>query len=233
METMRLILVVAAHEDWKVHHVDVKSVFLNKELAEEVYVHQPLGFTVGREEQVLKLNKALYGLFQAPRAWYSKPHSSLNFLSFTYSDQEHAVYTRRVASRPLVVSVYVVDDKLIVGPVSKDINKFKLEMHERFRMSDLRLLTYYLGIKVRQDEVGISLCQSSYALKLLKKTGMHDCNSCLTPMEGQLQLSNGSSVVLVNATEYKSVVGALRYLLHTRADLAHDVSYMSLFRAEP
>jgi hypothetical protein len=78
----------------------------------------------------------------------------------------------RTCSRPLVVSVYVVDDKLIVGPVSEDINKFKLEMRERFRMSDLRLLTYYLGIKVHQDEVGISLCQLSYALKLLKKTSM-------------------------------------------------------------
>jgi hypothetical protein len=57
--------------------------------------------------------------------------------------------------------------------VSEDIDKFKLEMLKRFRMSDLRLLTYYLGIEVRQDEAEISLCQSAYALKLLEREDRH------------------------------------------------------------
>jgi hypothetical protein len=127
---------------------------------------------------VLKLHKALYGLREAPRAWYSKLHLSLNSLGFTRNDQEHAVYTRRTASRPLAVSVYV-DDLLIAGLVSEDIDMFKLEMRECFRMSDLGLVTYYLGIKVRQDEAGISLCQSAYALKIHEKTDMQECNSYL------------------------------------------------------
>jgi hypothetical protein len=131
-----------------------------------------------------------------------------------------------------VVSVYVVD-LLIAGSVSEDINKFKLEMHEWFRISDLRLLTYYLGIEVPKDEAGISLCQSTYALKLLKKISMQDCNSCLTLMEARLQLTKAISKVLVNTMEYISVVGALRYLVHTIPNLAHAVSYLSRFMVEP
>lgn len=162
--------------------MDVKSAFLNGDLEEEVYVWQPSGFDMGKEnDQVMKLKKALYGLQQASRARYSKLHSSLNALSFTRSDHEHVVYTRRKASRPLVVGVYV-DDLFIAGPLSNHINKFKQEMRERFRMSDLGLLTYNIGIEVCQSDHGISFCQSAYAQRLLDKTGMADCNPCHTPM---------------------------------------------------
>jgi hypothetical protein len=69
MESIRMLLAVAAQEGWAVHHMDVKSAFLNGELEEEVYVEQPPGFVAaGHEAKVLKLNKALYGLRQAPRA---------------------------------------------------------------------------------------------------------------------------------------------------------------------
>jgi hypothetical protein len=96
---------------------------------------------------VLKLKKALYGLRQTSRARYSKLHSSLTSLGFTRSDHEHTVYTRCTASRLLVIGMYI-DDLLIARPVDVDIDAFKLEMCDRFRMSDLGLLTYYLGIKV-------------------------------------------------------------------------------------
>jgi hypothetical protein len=69
LEAMRMLLALAAHQDWEVHHMDVKSAFLNGDLVEEVFVLHPPGFVVtGRENQVLKLKKALYGLHQAPRA---------------------------------------------------------------------------------------------------------------------------------------------------------------------
>jgi hypothetical protein len=114
MEPVRLILAVAAHEGWRVHHIDVKSAFLNGDLVEEVYVWQPPGLVVNGEDQVLRLKKALYGLHQAPRAWYAKMHTSLTALGFERSDHEHAVYTRRTASQPLVIDVYI-DDLLITG----------------------------------------------------------------------------------------------------------------------
>jgi hypothetical protein len=70
---VRLLLTLAAQEGWQVHHMDVKSVFLNGDLKEEVYVRQPMGFIVASQEgKVLGLRKALHGLRQAPRAWNSK-----------------------------------------------------------------------------------------------------------------------------------------------------------------
>jgi hypothetical protein len=69
MESVRLFMALAAQESWKLHHMDVKSAFLNGELEEEVYVKQPPGYIKeGEEHKVLKLHKALYGLRQAPRA---------------------------------------------------------------------------------------------------------------------------------------------------------------------
>lgn len=69
METVRLLLALAAQENWQVHHMDVKSAFLNRELQEEVYVTQPPGYEKKESDQkVLKLTKALCGLREAPRA---------------------------------------------------------------------------------------------------------------------------------------------------------------------
>jgi hypothetical protein len=69
MESVRLLLALATQEGWCVHHMDVKSVFLNGDLKEEVYVHQPPGFAIpDKEGKVLRLRKALYGLRQVPRA---------------------------------------------------------------------------------------------------------------------------------------------------------------------
>ena len=72
METIRLLISLAAQNHWQIHQLDVKSAFLNGYLEEEVYIEQPEGYvTQGQEDKVLKLNKALYGLKQAPRAWNS------------------------------------------------------------------------------------------------------------------------------------------------------------------
>jgi hypothetical protein len=69
LDSVRLLLALAAQEGSHVHYLDVKSAFLNGDLQEEVYVTQPLGFeSQGQEHKVLRLNKALYGLKQAPRA---------------------------------------------------------------------------------------------------------------------------------------------------------------------
>jgi len=115
LDSVRALLAVAAHEGWKVHHLDVKSAFLNGELAEEVYVAQPPGFSIpGREHQVLRLHKALYGLRQAPRAWNSKLDSTLVALGFTRCSEEHGVYVRGEGQHRLLLGVYV-DDLILTA----------------------------------------------------------------------------------------------------------------------
>lgn len=233
LDSVRLLLALAAYEGWQVHHMDVKSAFLNGDLQEEVYVEQPAGFiTASDEHKVLKLKKALYGLHQAPRAWYAKLDNTLAMLGFGRRPSEPALYTRRSGSQLVVVGMYA-DDLVITGTNSCDIDKFKAEMASEFKMSDLGLLRYYLGIEVKQSSKGISLNQGAYAAKILERSGMAGCNSCHAPMEPRLKMSKESTTPLVDATTYRSIVGSLRYLVNTRPDIAIVVGYVSRFLAEP
>ena len=100
-------------------------------------------------------------------------------------------------------------------------------------MSDLGLLCFYLGIEVQQGEHGISLSQAGYARKILERAGMDSCNPCHTPMEARLKLSKTSTAAPVDATEYRGLVGCLRYLVHTRPDIAFAVGYVSRFMERP
>jgi hypothetical protein len=117
IESVRVMLILATHLNWPVHHMDVKSVFLNGDLEEEVYVSQPPGFIEqGQEQKVYKLHKALYGLRQAPRAWNSNLDSVLQELGFNKCKIEYGLYTRVKNKVRLVVGVYVVD-LIIIGGV--------------------------------------------------------------------------------------------------------------------
>jgi hypothetical protein len=216
--------------------MDVKSAFLNGELQEEVYVMQPPGFIIaGQENKVLRLSKALYGLRQAPRAWYAKLDAVLIALGFHRSESEHAVYLRGGGQRHrrrLIVGVYV-DDLVITGSDEDELKQFKEEMKSTFQMADLGLLRYYLGLEVSQGEAGVWVSQRAYALKILAAANMEGCNSSHTPMESRLKLSKSSTSPLVDATEYRRIVGALRYLVNTWPDLAYAIGYVSRFMEKP
>lgn len=95
LETVRVLITLAAHGNWELHHMDVKPAFLNGSLKEDVYVSQPPGFqNPEKQTNVVKLNKALYGLKQAPRAWNARLDSELNLLGFVRCKVEHAVYRK-------------------------------------------------------------------------------------------------------------------------------------------
>lgn len=139
--------------------MDVKTAFLHGDRKEDVYVSQPEGFEVrGSEHKVYKLNKALYGLRQAPCAWKEKLIKVLELLKFIKCSKEPSLYRKRANDHLLLVAVYV-DDLLITGSSFDMIREFKKEMSDNFEMSDLGLLTYYLDIDVDQHSEGITLSQ--------------------------------------------------------------------------
>jgi hypothetical protein len=112
--------------------MDVKSVFLNGDLKEEVYVHQPPGFAIpGKESKVLRLRKALYGFRQAPRAWNAKLDSTLKVMGYEQSPHEAAIYRRGNGGNALLVGVYV-DDLVITGIKDAEVAAFKEEMKATF-----------------------------------------------------------------------------------------------------
>ncbi|XP_034604583.1 uncharacterized mitochondrial protein AtMg00810-like [Setaria viridis] len=100
-------------------------------------------------------------------------------------------------------------------------------------MSDLGPLSFYLGIEVHQDDSGITLRQTTYDKRVIELGGLTDCNPTLTPMEERLKLSHDSMAEEVDATQYRRLVGSLRYLAHMRLDLAFFVSNVSRFMQRP
>jgi hypothetical protein len=126
------------------------------------------------------------------------------------------------------VGVYV-NDLMITGTKDVDVATFKEEMKVTYQMSDLGLLSFYLGIEVHQDDSGITLRQTAYAKRVVELSGLTDCNPALTPMEEGLKLSHDSTTEEVDVTQYRRLVGSLRYLTHTRSDLVFFVGYVSRF----
>jgi hypothetical protein len=199
MESVRLLFVLAAQEGWRVHHMDVKSTFVNGDLKEEVYVHQSPGFAIpGKKVKVLRLCKTLYGLRQAPRVWNAKLDSTLKGLGFRQSPHEAAIYRRGNGGKALLVGVYV-DDLVITGKKDAEVAAFKEEMKVTFQMSDLGLLSFYLGVEVHHDDSGITLRQTAYTKCVVELAGLTDCNQSLTPMEERLKLSRDSTTEEVDA----------------------------------
>jgi hypothetical protein len=95
LDLVCLLIALTTHEGWEVHHMDVKSTFMDGDLQEEVYVEQPSGFIGGgKEHKVLQLWKVLYGLHQATRAWNAKLDDTLLSLGFQRTPSEHAIYVR-------------------------------------------------------------------------------------------------------------------------------------------
>jgi len=120
----------------------------------------------GKESMVLKLSKALYGLRQAPRAWNVRLDKSLKKLGFVKCASEAAVYKRGGGKGAVILGVYV-DDLIVTGENPDAIAEFKRQMTSEFEMSDLGLLSFYLGIEVEQQVDHITIKQTSCAKKVL------------------------------------------------------------------
>jgi hypothetical protein len=162
--------------------LDVKSVFLNGVLNEEIYVEQPAGFEKSNStNKVYLLKKALYGLKQAPTAWYNRLDNHLLSLGFNRSMNEVTLYVNHADGHKLIVSVYG-DDLLITGDKEQLVEEFKTNMKDMFEMNELGLLIYFLGMEVTQSNQGYFLFQKRFSLKILDNFAMSKCKPVSTPM---------------------------------------------------
>jgi transposase InsO family protein len=229
LDTIRLVLAIAAQKGWKVFQLDVKSAFLNGDLQEEIYVEQPEGFVVqGGEDKVYLLKKALYGLKQASRAWYSKINDHLLSIGFVKSLSESTLYVKHKGKNSLIISLYV-DDLLVTGNDTRLIEEFKQEMMQAFEMTDLGLMTFFLGIEIKHNENDVFIYQKKYAKEILKKFQMEECKTVSTPMNQKENLSKEDGFDKVDEGYYRSLIGCLMYLTATRPDILFAVSILSRF----
>ncbi|KAJ0577826.1 putative RNA-directed DNA polymerase [Helianthus annuus] len=233
-ETIRTVLAAAAHQGWMIFQLDVKSAFLNGRLEEEIYVEQPKGFEVkGQENKVYRLHKALYGLKQAPRAWYSRIDTYFTGHGFARSNNEPTLYVKTVKEVGIIYVCLYVDDIIYTSSSAVLLQEFKEGMMQEFEMTDMGHLKFFLGLEVIQMKTGVFVNQAKYAEDLLRKFEMVGCKIEDTPMNANEKLHANDESAPADAVLYRSLIGGLMYLQHTRPDISFTVNVLSRFMQRP
>ncbi|CAJ2637004.1 unnamed protein product [Trifolium pratense] len=231
--SIRVLISITAIYNLIVHQMDVKTAFLNGDLEEEIYMEQPEGFVIhGQETKVCKLDKSLYGLKQAPKQWHEKFDNLMILNGFRLNESDKCIYYKSDGNICTIICLYV-DDMLIFGSNLSAINNVKSMLSNNFDMKDLGEASVILGIKITRSEKGISLDQSHYVEKILKKYGYFNCKPACTPYDPSVKLfkNTGDSV---RQTEYASIIGSLRYATDcTRPDIAYVVGLLCRFTSRP
>ncbi|GJS37357.1 putative ribonuclease H-like domain-containing protein [Tanacetum coccineum] len=233
IEAIRLFLAYASFKDFVVYQMDVKSAFLYGKIEEEVYVCQPPGFEDPEfPDRVYKVEKALYGLHQAPRAWYETFSTYLLDNGFHKGQIDKTLFFKSVKSDILLVQVYV--DDIIFGSTKKELcTEFKKLMHKKFQMSSMGELTFFLGLQVTQKDDGIFISQDKYVDEILKKFGFLTIKTASTPMETLKPLMKDENAEDVDVHLYRSMIGSLMYLTSSRHIIMFVVCACIRFQVTP
>ncbi|GJX61635.1 putative ribonuclease H-like domain-containing protein [Tanacetum coccineum] len=169
IKAIRLFFAYASFMGFIVYQMNVKSVFLYGTIEEEVYVCQPLFFEDPQfPDKVYKVEKALYGLHQALKAWYETLSTYLIENGFRRGTIDKNLFIKKDKGDILLVQVYV--DDISFGSTKKFLcDEFEGLMHKRFQMSSMGELTFFLGLQVQQKKDGIFISQDKYVADILKK----------------------------------------------------------------
>nr|GEV35514.1 hypothetical protein [Tanacetum cinerariifolium] len=188
---------------------DVKSAFLYGTIEEEVYVCQPLGFEdPDYPDKVYKVVKALYGLHQALRAWYETLANYLLENGFQRGKIDQTLFINKQTGDILLVYVYV--DDIIFGSTNKELCKaFKKFMKDKFQMSSMGELTFFLGLQVKQKDDGIFISQDIYVAEISRKFGFTDVKSASTSIETEKPLLKHPDGEDVDVHIYRYLKGKL------------------------
>jgi hypothetical protein len=212
LESIRILLAYATYHAFKLYQMDVKSAFLNGPFKEEVYVEQRLGFEDNKyPSHVYKLSEALYGLKQAPRAWYECLRDFLIANGFKVGKADPTLFTKTIDKDLFICQIYV--DDIIFGSTNKSsCEEFSRIMVQKFEMSMMGELKYFLGFQIKKLQEGTFISQTKYTQDILKKFGMKDAKPIKTPMgtNGHLDLDMGGKSV--DQKVYRSMIGSLLYL---------------------
>ncbi|GJV06917.1 putative ribonuclease H-like domain-containing protein [Tanacetum coccineum] len=233
IEAIRLFLAFRSYMGFTVYQMDVKSAFLYGTIEEEVYVHQPPGFVdPAHPNKVYKVIKALYGLHQAPRAWYETLSSFLMANGFRRGTIDKTLFIKKNKSDIMLVQVYV--DDIIFGSTKKYMcTEFEDYMHKRFQMSSMGELTFFLGLQVKQQPDGIFISQDKYVADILKKFDFWSIRTATTPIESNKPLVKDEDGEDVDVHVYRSMIGSLMYLTASRPDIMFAVCACARFQVTP
>ncbi|GJZ43793.1 putative ribonuclease H-like domain-containing protein [Tanacetum coccineum] len=233
IEAIRLFLAFASYMGFMVYQMDVKSAFLYGRIDEEVYVTQPKGFVDPQHpKKVYKVVKALYGLHQAPRAWYATLSTFLLKHGYRRGTIDKTLFLKKHKRDIILVQVYV--DDIIFGSTKKAwCDEFEALMKGEFEMSAMGELTFFLGLQVQQRPDGIFISQDKYVQEILKKFDLECVRTATTPYEAPKPKSKNEPDSPVNVHLYRSMIGSLMYLTASRPDIMFAVSACSRNQVTP
>lgn len=187
--TVWIILSIAVSQGCSLRQLNVNNAFLQGRLDDDVYMVQPSGFIdQDKPDYVCKLKKAIYGLRQAPRAWYHELRTFLLLFGFKNSLADTSLFVYNDGHFMLYVIVYV-DDLIVTGDQPHKIDEFVSFLAKKFALKDLGSLSYFLGIAAIPNSTGLVLSQRQYILELLARTNMQDAKSVLTPLPTNAQFT--------------------------------------------
>lgn len=236
-ESLRILMALSVQYGLQLHQMDVTTAFLNGTLEEEVFMKQPEGYEEkGKEQLVCRLKKSIYGLKQSPRCWNIALDTQLKRMGFSQSQSDPCIYYKDADGEKFYMGVYV-DDIILAGKSESKIKEVKKDISKKFNTKDLGKLSYFLGMKVEQDEKNGSVWigQHAYTESLLKKFGMEDCKPVSTPVDISSKLTQATDDSLcVDQHRYQSAIGSLMYLsVSTRPDISFAVSSLARFSSNP
>jgi len=257
LESLRLLIALAAKHDLKIHQVDVTAAYLHGTIEEEIYMELPEQLEESLEEIVsrkgnktavgikakkmledlrdgnktCRLKRALYGLKQAGRQWHKRLKEKLQILGLRPINADPCVFSSGQKGKTLFVLVYV-DDILIFYQNKKDLNNICEGLLQDFNIKNLGEARYCLGIEITRRNNKITISQSGYIRELLSRFGMNDCNPVHTPIEigAKLDKTVDDHSGIHGTRPYQELIGALNYLaVATRPDISHIVNCLSQF----
>ncbi|KAI3805359.1 hypothetical protein L1987_27670 [Smallanthus sonchifolius] len=209
LEAIRLFLTFAYFKGFKVFQLDVKSAFLYG-----------------------KLDKALNGLHQAPRAWYETLSTHILANDFVRGKIDSTLFIKKSGGDYLLVQIYV--DDIIFGLTNEGLCKdFEGVMKSKFEMSAMGELSFFLGLQVNQKEDGFFIHQSKYVKDILSRFKMEDCTPYDTPIPVNHKLNSDPDGKDMDCRLYRAMIGSLMYLNASRPDIMFAVCICSRFQAKP
>ncbi|KAJ0765403.1 putative RNA-directed DNA polymerase [Helianthus annuus] len=233
LEAIRIFLAYASFKGFKVYQMDVKSAFLHGVVEEEVYVEQPPGFEDPvHPDRVWLLNKALYGLHQAPRAWYATLSTYLLENGFRRGLIDCTLFIKEQDGDLLLVQVYV--DDIIFGSTNDVLcRNFERIMQDKFEMSAMGEMNFFLGLQVQQTESGIFIHQTKYVGDILSRFQMSDATPIGTPLPTNHGITPDLKGEPVSPSYYRAMIGSLMYLTASRPDIMYPTCLLARYQVNP
>ena len=241
MESWRILLHIAAVNNWDAQQIDVKTAFLYGLLpdTEIQYMEQPEGFgEKGKEDYIWVLQRGLYGMKQSGRIWNQTMNDAMLSWGFTRLSCESCIYYRKTDTGVVISAVHV-DDFLTIATSKAENELFKMQMKSLWTISDLGEAKHCVGIAISRNmpERTVSLSQKALIDKIIQQFGQSESHPISTPMDPGLKLRridksslSKQDIERLAKVPYRSLVGCLIYLaVGTRPDISYSVQQLSQF----